>query len=77
MTEATVSNQGQVQGWGGAGPQGGALGCAKQWLACRRPDAREGEAHGANSCHGETLTPLNAQSGKQRWAGHMPVGEPG
>lgn len=23
------------------------------------------------------LTPLNAQSSKQRWAEHMPVGEPG
>lgn len=31
------------------------------------------EAHGANSCHGETLTPLNAQSSKQRWAEHMPA----
>lgn len=37
----------------------------------------EGEAHGANSCHGETLTPLNAQPSKQRWAEHMPMGEPG
>lgn len=37
----------------------------------------EGEAHGANSCHGETLTPLNAQSSKQHWAAHMPMGERG
>ena len=37
----------------------------------------EGEAHGANSCHGETLTPLNAPSSKQRWAEHMPMGELG
>lgn len=35
----------------------------------------EGEAHGANSCRGETLTPLNVQSSKQRWAEHMPQGE--
>lgn len=62
---------------GGKGPQGGAPGCVKQWPACRRPAARGREAHGANSCHGETLTPLNAPSGKQRRAGHMPVGEPG
>lgn len=37
----------------------------------------EGEAHGANSCHGETLTPINAQSSKQRWDEHMPMGELG
>lgn len=37
----------------------------------------EGEAHGANSCYGETLTPLNAQSSKQHWDEHMPMGEPG
>lgn len=59
---------------GGTGPQGGAPGCVKQWPACCRPAARGEGAHGANSCHGETLTPLNAQSGKHRRAGHMPVG---
>lgn len=37
----------------------------------------EGEAHGANSCRGEMLTPLNAPSSKQRWAEHMPMGERG
>lgn len=33
----------------------------------------EKEAHGANSCRGETLTPLNAPASKQRGAEHMPV----
>lgn len=47
-------------------------------VACMPSASRSrGEAHGANSCHGEMLTPLNAQSSKQRRAGHMPVGEPG
>lgn len=32
-------------------------------VACMPSASRSrGEAHGANSCHGETLTPLNAQS---------------
>lgn len=75
MAEASVSNQGQMQGAdAGKCPQGGAPGCVKRWPACRRPAARGGEAHGANSCHSETLTPLNARSGKQRRAGHMPEG---
>lgn len=33
----------------------------------------EREAHGANSCRSETLTPLNAVASKQRGAEHMPV----
>lgn len=36
-----------------------------------------GKAHGANSCHGEMLTPLNALSSKQRRVEHMPRGSTG
>lgn len=61
---------------GGEGPQGMLEGVWSSGLrAVGQPP--EGEAHGANSCHGEMLTPLNVQSSKQRWAEHMPMGEPG
>lgn len=78
MTEATVSNQGQV--WRGRCREGSSGGCSGvcEAVACVLSASRSrGEAHGANSCHGETLTPLNAQSGKHCRAGHMPVGESG
>lgn len=77
MIEATVFNQGQGKG----AMEGRVLRGMLQgvWSSGLRAVGQppEGEAHGANSCHGETLTPLNARSSKQRWAEHMPVGEPG
>lgn len=60
-------------GDGGERPLGDAAGGVQGsgLRAVGQPPVRE--AHGANSCRGETLTPLNAPASKQRGAEHMPV----
>lgn len=60
-------------GDGGQRPLGDAAGGVRGsgLRAVGQPPERE--AHGANSCRGETLTPLNAPASKQRRAEHMPV----